>query len=133
MFKKSILSAVLMIKKERTERKSRVSQSDVPAYSLDEALRVAGAIAENYAFSAVKPLHLAAALSLSPTSSYFRMLCGTAIAYGLTEGGYNANEIVPTSLAQRILRPLEEGDDLTGKREAFLKPRVLRDFLNKYD
>jgi hypothetical protein len=115
------------------ERRSRVSQSDVPAYPLDAALSVAKAIAENYAFSSVKPLQLAAALSISPTSSTFRMLCGTSIAYGLTEGGYNAAEIIPTELARRILKPTVEGDDLAAKREAFLKPRVPREFLTKYN
>lgn len=115
------------------ERRSRVSQGDVPAYSLDDALAVAKAIGENYAFGPVKPLHLAAALAISPTSSFFRMLCGTSIAYGLTEGGYNASEITTTSLAQRILQPTIEGDDLAAKREAFLKPRIPKEFLIKYN
>lgn len=114
------------------ERRSRVSQGDVPAYSLDEALAVARAIGENYAFGPIKPLHLAHALSMSPTSSVFRMLCGTSIAYGLTDGGYNATEIIPTALAKRILKPTVEGDDIAAKKEAFLKPRVPREFLTKY-
>lgn len=33
----------------------------------------------------------------------------------------------------RILRPTAEGDDLAAKREAFLRPRVIREFLQKYD
>jgi hypothetical protein len=115
------------------ERRTRVSQGDVPAHSLDEALSIAKAIGENYAFGPTKPLHLAAALSMSPTSSYFRMLTGASIAYGLTDGGYNATEITTTALAKRILQPLTEGDDLAAKREAFLKPRVLREFLTKYN
>jgi|ERR1017187_2742254 predicted nucleotide-binding protein len=118
---------------QEKERRSRVSQSDVPAYSLNDALRVPTAIADNYALAATKPLDLAAALSMSPTSSYFRMLCGTSIAYGLTEGGYNAVEITVTPLARRILRPTIEGDEFLAKREAFLKPRILRDFLTKYN
>jgi len=115
------------------DRRSRVSQGDVPAYTLDEALAVARAIGENYAFGPIKPLHLAHALSISPTSSAFRMLCGTSIAYGLTDGGYNATDITPTALAKRILKPTIEGDDLSAKREAFLKPRVPREFLTKYN
>src|SRR6185437_14098565 len=71
-------------------RRSRVSQSDVPAYSLDQALRIAEAIAENYASKPTAPLDVAAALTLSPASSQFRMMCGASIAYGLTEGGYNS-------------------------------------------
>lgn len=33
----------------------------------------------------------------------------------------------------RIVRPLEEGDDLLARREALLKPRVIGEFLNKYN
>jgi hypothetical protein len=114
-------------------KRVQVSQADVPAYALDDALRVAVAIADNYASNPTKPLEVAAAMNLAPASSYFKMLTGSAIAYGLTSGGYNAVEIALTPLAQRILGPLEEGDDLHGKREALLKPRVIGEFLNKYN
>src|SRR5437016_2955763 len=108
------------------ERKARVSQSDVPASSLEKALRVARAIGDNYAFSPTRPLDVAVALQMSPTSSKFRMLCGTAIAYGLTDGGYNASQITVLPLARRILEPTSEGDDLQARREAVLKPRILQ-------
>ncbi len=72
-------------------------------------------------------------MSLNPSSSQFRMLAGAAIAYGLTNGGYNATEIEVTSLARRILRPTEEGQDLEAKREALLKPKIINELLNQYD
>lgn len=87
---------------------------------------------DNYGGSASSALDVASALNLQPGSSQFRMLCGASIAYGLTEGGYNAASITPTPLAKRILSPLEEGDDLSAKRDAILKPRILREFLSKY-
>jgi predicted nucleotide-binding protein len=118
---------------EAAARRARVSQTDVPAYSLDEALRVARAIAENYAFKPTRPLDVAAAMSNSPTSSVFKMLTGAAIAYGLTEGGYNAAQITPLPLARRILEPTQEGDDIEARREAIMKPRIVREFLRKYD
>ena len=114
-------------------KRARISQSDVPAYSLDEALRVASAIADNYASKPAKPLEVAAAMNLAPNSSHFKMLTGSAIAYGLTAGGYNAAEISLTPLANRILSPLEEGDDLIAKREALLLPNIVGQFLNKYN
>lgn len=114
-------------------KRVQVSQADVPAHSLDDALRVATAIADNYASAPSKPLEVAAAMNLAPASSHFKMLTGSAIAYGLTTGGYNAAEIALTPLAQRILSPLEEGDDLHGRREALLKPRVVGEFLSKYN
>jgi len=110
-----------------------VSQSDVPAFSLDRALRIARAIGESYAFSPTAPLDVAVGLTMSPASSQFRMLCGASIAYGLTEGGYNAPAISTTALARRILEPTVEGDEMQARREASLRPRVLREFLAKYE
>jgi hypothetical protein len=114
-------------------RRSRVSQSDVPAYSLDQALRIVQAIAENYASKPTAPLDVAAALTLSPASSQFRMMCGASIAYGLTDGGYNSSQIEVTALGRRIVAPTIDGDDIIARREAALRPRVLRDFLSHYD
>jgi len=115
-----------------TQRKY-VSQADVPTSPLERALRIPQAIADNYGYKATSPLQVAVALDVQPSSSNFRMLTGAAIAYGLTSGGYNADTISITPLAMRIVRPTAEGDDTAAKREAFLKPRVIREFLQKYD
>jgi len=120
-------------KTEKKVKKKRVSQTDVPAYSLEHALRIPTAIAENYASEPSRPLEVAVAMNVSPTSGPFKMITGASIAYGLTVGGYNASEIELTPLAKRILSPLEEGDDLEARREALLKPRIVGQFLNKYD
>ena len=112
---------------------SRISQSDVPAYSLQSALRVPQAIFENYASDPTTPLNVAGAMGMTPTSGPFRQLTGASIAYGLTEGGYNAPQIALTPLARQILAPLEEGADLAAKRDAFLRPRVISEFMSKYD
>jgi predicted nucleotide-binding protein len=61
------------------------------------------------------------------------MLTGAAVAYGLTVGGYNAATVAITPLGLRIMNPIREGDDIAAKREALLKPRVLREFLQKYN
>jgi hypothetical protein len=122
----------MVSKKHPAEAKSkrvRVSQSDIPAYSLEEALRVPKAIHENYGGHPTKPFDVAAAMELKPGSSQLKMLTGAAIAYGLTNGGYNASEIELTPLSKQIFRPLEEGADIAAKREALLKPKVIGDFL----
>ena len=36
-------------------------------------------------------------------------------------------------MAERIFKPQEEGDDLRAKREALLRPRIISEFLAKYD
>lgn len=121
-------------KEGRTKKKSqRISQQDVPRFSLTDALRVPRAIFNHYGGDATPPLHVAKALDLAPNSGHFRNLCGSAIGYGLTQGGPNASEIEITPLALRILRPLSEGDDASAKREALLNPTVIGDFLRKYD
>lgn len=114
-------------------KRVRISQEDVPAYSLTEALRVATTLHENFGKDPANPLRLAAAMNFAPGSSSFKMLCGASIAYGLTSGGYNAASISLLPLAQRVVKPLSEGDDATAKREAFLRPRVIGEFLKKYD
>ena len=71
-------------------------------------------------------------MRIQPGSSSFKMLCGASIAYGLTKGGYNAPEIAIEPLGLRIVRPIEEGDDLNARRLALFKPRVIGEFLSKY-
>ena len=115
------------------EKRGRINQTDVPSVTLEKALSVPRAIFDNYASKATKPLQVAKALDLSPTSSGFRMLCGAAIAYGLTNGGYNAQEISVEQLSRRILKPTVEGDEIKAKIEALLKPKVIGDFFRKYN
>jgi len=110
-----------------------VSQADIPSVSLEKAIKIATAIAENYGYKPSSPLQVAKALDLQPTTGHFKRLTGAAIAYGLTTGGYNAETIALTNLGLRIVRPTVEGDDLVAKREAILKPRIMREFLQKYD
>lgn len=117
---------------EKPKRKY-LSQTDVPSVSLDQALRVPQAIANEYGSKAVRPLDLARALKVQPTSGPFRTLCGASIAYGLTEGGYNAPEIALTQVGKRIIKPTSEGDDVIARREAMLHPRVIHEFLRRYN
>jgi predicted nucleotide-binding protein len=61
------------------------------------------------------------------------MLTGASAAYGLTEGAAQSSAITLTDLGRRCVAPTEEGDDLVARREAVLKPRVIREFLQRYD
>lgn len=121
-----------MAKSAKPAKGNYVSQSDVPSCSLDKALKIAETIAENYGYKASTPLEVASAMNVSPAAGPFKMLTGASIAYNLTEGGYAADRIAISPLGLRIVRPTDEGDDLSAKREALLKPRVIREFLQKY-
>jgi Predicted nucleotide-binding protein containing TIR-like domain len=114
-------------------KRKYLSQGDVPAYSLSRAIQIPQAIANNYGKNPTKPLRVAEAMGMSPGASGFRMLCGAALAYGLTDGGYNSELIGITPLGRRIVSPTAEGDDICAKIEAFLRPRVVRDFLTRYN
>lgn len=114
-------------------KRSRISQADIPAISLEKALRVPRAIADNYASHPTRPLDVASALDLQPSSGGFRVECGAAIGYGLTEGGPNAPEISLTAIGKRIVTPTEVDDDKVALRDAALKPTVASQFYTKYD
>jgi len=118
---------------KNVKQRTYVSQSDVPHYSLEKALKIPQAIVDNYGKGPAKPLEVAKVLEVSPTDVRFKMQAGASIAYGLTEGGWNAAQIELTPLALKILKPKNEDEPLAGKREALLKPRVIREFLTKYN
>jgi hypothetical protein len=118
---------------EPKKRAARLQQADVPAYSLPDALRVAEALRDDFANKSAAPLDLAKSLELSPNSSGFRMLTSAATAYGLTEGAAQSTLITLNDLGRRAVAPTEEGDDARAMREAVLKPRVIREFLEKYN
>jgi predicted nucleotide-binding protein len=113
--------------------KKRLSQSDLPGVSVNEALRIALAIRDNYAMSPATPLDIGKAIGIAPTTGKFRTLTGASIAYGLTTGGYNATEIALTDLGRRIVMPQEEGDDSKARLEAFERPRIIKEFIAKYN
>jgi hypothetical protein len=118
---------------ESRQKRSRLSQEDIPSYSLDQALRVPQAIADSYAFRPTRSMNVAHAMNMTPSSGSFRMVTGAAVAYGLTTAGGQAPEIGITPLGLRIVRPTSEGDDIAAKREAFLRPRIIGEFLRRYD
>lgn len=114
-------------------KRIQVSQSDFPNTPIGQVLRLAQGLWDNFAGKGAAPLRVAMALGVKPTSGPWRNLCGSSIAYGLTDGGYNAAEITLTPLGLKIVRPTEEGEDMAGIREAILKPRIQREFLERYN
>jgi predicted nucleotide-binding protein len=119
---------------EQKTKKSILRQTDVPAHSIKDALRVARVLSDSYAKAPTKPLMVAKAMGVSPTTGGFRMITGASVAYELTEGGaQSATAISLTPLGRRIVAPTDEGDDLRAIKEAIMKPRVISEFLTKYN
>lgn len=119
--------------KQNGQKRSKVSQTEFPNISLEAALRIAHAIWDQFAGRGAAPHDVAIALDLSPTSGGWRNLCGSSIAYGLTEGGYAATQITLTDLGKRIVAPTIEGDDITARAEALMQPRIQREFFQHYN
>jgi predicted nucleotide-binding protein len=115
------------------KKRSKVSQTEFPNQAIQASLRIARAIWDHFAGQGAAPHDVAMALDLSPTSGGWRNLCGSSIAYGLTDGGYAAPEIKLTDLGRRIVAPVEDGDDDAAKVAAILEPRIMREFFTKYD
>lgn len=114
-------------------KQNRLLQTACPSVTLAEALTVPQTIKDNFAGQATAPLLVAEACEVSPASSNWRLLTGAAVAYGLTNGAYNAKEISITPLGERIVAPLIEGDSEVALREAALKPSILSEFYHQYN
>jgi predicted nucleotide-binding protein len=99
---------------------------------LQQAQRIASALMDNFGGREGSPPDIALAMGVSPTSSAWHPLAGSAVAYGLTEGGMNANTITLTALGRRLVAPEAEGDDLAARREAVFRPRIMKEFFEKY-
>lgn len=114
-------------------KRVNVSQSDFPSTNLEAATRVAQALWDQFAGKGAAPHDVALALNVSPTSSAWRQVTGAALAYGLTQGSWSAAVISLSELGRRLVAPTEEGAEHSAKVEALMKPRILREFFQKYD
>lgn len=118
--------------KKADEKGVYFKQADFPQNSLQQAQKIASALVDNFAGQGGSPPDVALAIGISPTSSAWRTLTGSSIAYGLTEGGVNANTISLGPLGRKLVAPEEEGADLAARREAILKPRIAKEFFERY-
>lgn len=115
------------------EKRIYISQSDMPKLPLSETLRLAQSLFDDFAGKSAAPHQLAMSVATSPTSSTWDKLCGAAMAYGLTEGGSKADKIVLADLGKKIVAPTTEGEDEQAKVEAVFRPRIIREFFQKYN
>lgn len=120
------------VKGTAAEKRVYFKQADFPMLSLQQAQRIASALVDNFGGREGSPPDIALAIGVSPTSSAWHPLAGSAVAYGITEGGVNANTISLTPLGRRLVAPGAEGDDLVARREAILRPRIMKEFFEKY-
>jgi hypothetical protein len=113
-------------------KRTYFKQADFPQTILQQAQKIASAIVDNFAGKEGSPPDIALAIGVSPTSSAWPSMAGSSIAYGLTDGGVNANSIKLTPLGRKLVAPEQEGDDLAARREAIMKPRICKEFFERY-
>ncbi len=129
---KKATAVVQPIETGKGAKRTYFKQADFPQTDLQQAQKIASALVDNFAGKEGAPPDIALAIGISPTSSAWAPLTGSAIAYGLTDGGVNANSIKLTPLGRKLVAPEAEGDDLAARREAILKPRILKEFFERY-
>lgn len=115
-----------------SEKRTYFKQADFPQTTLQQAQKIASALVDNFGGTQGSPPDIALSIGISPTSSGWPGLAGSSVAYGLTEGGVNANAIKVTALGRRLVAPEREGDDLAARREAIAKPRISKEFFERY-
>ena len=118
--------------KKVAEKRIYFKQADFPLSTLQQAQKIASALVDNFASKEGSPPDIALAIGISPTSSGWQHLAGSSIAYGLTDGGVNANKIKLTALGRKLVAPENEGEDLAARRDAILKPRISKEFFERY-
>jgi len=115
-----------------SEKRIYFKQADFPQSTLQQAQKISSALVDNFAGKEGSPPDIALGIGISPTSSSWPNLAGSSIAYGLTAGGVNATTIKLTPLGRKLVAPEQEGDDLVARREAIMKPRISREFFERY-
>jgi hypothetical protein len=68
-------------------------QSDFPLTSLQQAQKIASALADNFGVKDGSPPDIALSIGVSPTSSQWPPLAGSSIAYGLAVNGLRWPEV----------------------------------------
>ena len=132
----------------KEDKPSKISQSDnelvkkkqrsrattlYPKNSLAEALKLAESIRDNNACQPYNRIDLASSINLSPSSSVFRLLITASNKFGLTKGGYQADKIALTELAEQIVSPTSDEDKSEGLLKALYNVPFYKQFFEKYE
>jgi hypothetical protein len=112
--------------------RTQISSEDLPRRTLEEALRVAQVIRDNYAGKPTSWKEIASALGVSPTSPPNRYPLWSATAYGIIIKHEN-NSYSLAETGRKILAPTYEGEKEEGIKKALFTPSVLSRFYTDYN
>ncbi len=108
-----------------------IPSADLPRKTLEDALRVATAIKDEYAGKLATWEDIAKALGFSPTNPNNKYFLWAATAYGLIEKDEN-DQYRLTEIARKILAQTYEGERREGIIKAIAKPAILGRFFSDY-
>ena len=110
------------------ERRRTRKVRPYPIQTLEEALHIPAAIHEANAGLPFDRVLLAGALKTTPASSSFTMKLNSSAKYGLTEGGYNDDQIGITPRGEAIVAPKGTQEKSAALVEAAVQPDIFGRF-----
>lgn len=116
----------------KAELERRKIDRPYPRVTLENALRVVGAIKEKNAGNPWPPEEVAKALDVGSKTGPFWYLTAGARDYSLTEGTSRTDKISLTGVGRRIAFPKSPEEATVAKREAFLSVETFRRVLEYY-
>lgn len=115
----------------KTKAKQQISSDDLPKKTLEDALKVATSIKENYGKQATWE-DVAKAMGFSPTNPNNKYYLWSASAYGIVTKGDDSTYAI-SETGRKILAPTYEGEDREGIVKAIATPSVLARFYSDYN
>ncbi len=114
----------------RAIRRAAISSKDLPKKTLEDALRVANAIKDNYGRQATWE-DIAGAMQFSPKNPNNQYYLWSATAYGIVDKDEDDNYRV-TEIGRKIIAPTYDGEDREGAIKAVSNPSILGRFFSDY-
>jgi hypothetical protein len=105
--------------------------SNYPRHSIEKALRIPKAIIEQNAGKECSAKDAATFIGLNNIHGPFMVEVSSAIKYGFIERP-SPNQLKPTELTKKILRPQSPEDEIVGYRQAVLNAPVISDVYKHY-
>ncbi len=113
------------------EAKNNSNTSNYPRHSIEKALRIPKAIIDQNAGTECSTKEAATFIGLNNIHGPFMVEVSSSIKYGFLERP-SPNQLKPTELTKKILRPQSSKDEIFGYRQAVLNAPVISDVYKHY-
>ncbi len=117
--------------KKILKKTKKIASDDLPRKTLEEAIRIARVIKDDYAGKLATWDDIAKSMGFSATNPNNKYFLWAANAYGIIKKTDNEQYRV-TETGRKILAPTYENEDLEGKVLAIGKPSILARFYSDY-